>query len=243
MAVSRIEQCRLDFLEVWRAMPSKGLFLVLLAAWAALFQFLGSSTLGYVNTPSLLGWWVGALTQGRVVEGQGPALLQILSSEEGHAFLIPLVVAALLWWKRGELMALPKQIWWPALAIFILALVLHVLGYMVQQTRLSFAGFFIGVYGLMGLVWGTAWLRVTFFPFFLFVFCMPLGNSAELITFPMRLLATKITVLLAHLLDIGVVQDGNRLIDPTGRFQYEVAAACSGIQSLTAIFALTSIFG
>ena len=243
MIVSKIEQWRADFLQVWRSMPSKGLFFGLLAAWVLLFQFLGNPTLGYVNTPSLFGWWVWVHTRG-IIEGQGLAIGQVLASEEGLGWVIPIVVLGMLWWKRAELLALPKRVCWPALALFVFALLLHILGYVVQQTRLSVVAFFVGVYGLIGLVWGAAWLRATLFPFFLFAFCVPLGNSAELITFPLRLLATKITVILCHGgLDISVVQDGNRMFDPSGRFQYEVAAACSGIRSLTSIFALTTIFG
>ena len=244
MAVSKIEYWRLDLAEVWRKMPYKGLFLGLLGAWVVLFHFLGNSTLGYVNTPSLFGWWFWTLVQGAgVVEGQGLSIVQVLSSEEGFAFVIPWIVACLLWWKRSELVALPKRIWWPALALFFLALLLHLLGYMVQQTRFSFVAFFVGIYAMTGLVWGWPWLRVTLFPFFLFAFCVPLGNSAEMITFPLRLLATKITVLLCHGLDIGVLREGNRVLDPLGKFQYEVAAECSGIRSLTMMFALATIYG
>src|SRR5204863_2308400 len=168
MAASKIEQWRLDLAEVWRKMPYKGLFLGLLGAWVVLFHFLGNSTLGYVNTPSLFGWWVGVHVQGRIIEGQGPAIVQVLSSEEGFAFVVPWLVPCLSWWKRSELVALPKRIWWPALVLFFLALLLHLLGYAVQQTRFSLVAFFVGIYAMMGLVWGWPWLRVTLFPFFLF---------------------------------------------------------------------------
>ena len=87
-------------------------------------------------------------------------------------------------------------------------------------------------------------MRATFFPYFLFLFCIPVGNFAETITFPLRLWASKITVLLVHgVLGVGVMQNGTSLWEPSGRFQYEVAAACSGIRSLTAIFALALIYG
>ena len=61
--LSDIENARLpagrgkDFLSRWRSVPNGGVLLCLLAAWVVLFQFLGNSTLGYVNTPSLFGWW------------------------------------------------------------------------------------------------------------------------------------------------------------------------------------------
>jgi hypothetical protein len=40
-----LEDFRIEFLECWHRMPNKGFFLVLLAAWLALFHFLGNSTL------------------------------------------------------------------------------------------------------------------------------------------------------------------------------------------------------
>ena len=87
-------------------------------------------------------------------------------------------------------------------------------------------------------------MKATFFPYFLFVFCIPVATVSEQITFPLRLLATKITVALAHFpLGIEVVHNGTSIWDPTGRFEYEVAAACSGLRSLTAMFALAMFYG
>ncbi len=214
---------------LWRQLPHRGLFLGLLAVWVVLFQFLGNSTLGYVNTPSLFGWWVW---------------VQSVNDEESHGWLIPFVVAVLLCWRSAELTALPKRIWWPALGMLLLALLLHVLGFVLQQTRFSCVAFFVGIYALSGLLWGWGWWRVTFFPFCLFVFCVPLGNTAEVVTVPLRMMATKLAVVLSHtVLGINVIQQGASIISPTGKFQYEVVAACSGIRSLIAILALSTIFG
>src|SRR2546426_200125 len=52
------------YVDCWRRMPDKSIFFVLLAAWFALFHFLGNSTLGYVKTPSLFGWWFWVNTCG-----------------------------------------------------------------------------------------------------------------------------------------------------------------------------------
>jgi exosortase len=155
-----------------------------------------------------------------------------------------LIVAGLFWWKRALFLELPKRVWWPAAGLLVLALGLHVVGYMVQQARISLLAFFLGVYALTGWVWGPRWLRASFFPFLLFGLCMPLGNQAEYITFPLRLLATQITGVLSDVaLGIHVIQDGTRLFDASGTYQYEVAAACSGIRSLTATLALAICYG
>lgn len=220
---------RAELVACWRTLPDKGLFFGLLALWVALFQFLGNSTFGYIDTPSLFHWMYNAYNSG---------------TEDRHGNLIPFVVLGLFWWKRRVLLAVPKRHWWPALGIVAAALGLHVLGYLVQQPRLSIIALFLGLYGLMGLVWGPRWLSASFFPFVLFAFCIPAGSLAESLSFPLRMWATQITTTLSNsLLGIPVIQDGVRIFDPAGSYQYEVAAACSGIRSLISLTALTTIYG
>src|SRR6266480_1057998 len=213
----------------WRAMPGKPLFFSLSIAWVINYHIFGNSTFGYTDTPSLFAWLNYDYHN---------------SADDQHGFLVPVVVLGLLFVKRKELMLVPKAHWWPALTLVVAGLLLHVVGYVVQQTRVSVVAFFVGLYGLAGLVWGPRWLKATFFPSFLFVFCVPMATLSEKITFPLRVLATRITVGLAHaVLGIDVVQNGTSIWEPTGRYQYEVAAACSGLRSLTAIFALATIYG
>lgn len=224
-----LAEFRREFGECWRELPDKPLFFSLLAAWLALFQFLGNSTLGYVNTSSLFSWL---------------NFIYHTSADDEHGMLIPFVVAALFWSKRRALLAVPKANWWPALGLVLAALALHVLSFTVQQPKLSVIAFFTGLYGLTGLVWGRRWLAATFFPFFLFSFCLPLGDWAENLTFPLRLLVTKISVGISHgALGIDVLRDGSQIFDSQRTFQYDVAPACSGIRSLVALLALTTIYG
>jgi exosortase len=87
-------------------------------------------------------------------------------------------------------------------------------------------------------------LRSVAFPFFLLVFCVPLGNAAEMITFPLRMLVTKLSVGIAqHGLGIDVLREGSMIFAADRSFQYDVAPACSGIRSLVALVALTTVFG
>ena len=85
------------------------------------------------------------------------------------------MVLALFWWKRKQLLALPLQTWWPGLLLVAPGAGAASAGYMVQQPRISIVALFTGIYGLMGLAWGPQWLRESFFPFFLFAFCVPAG--------------------------------------------------------------------
>lgn len=217
-----------DLRRLWDSLPDKPLFLVLAGAWVALFHFLGNSTFGYTDTGSLFLWLEYVYSQ---------------SADDEHGRLIPFVVLALLWWKRRELTTVTKRPWWPGFAVLTAGLLLHVAGFVVQQTRLSAAGFFIGLYGLSGLVWGRQWMRATFFPGFLFVFCLPLGTLAEAITFPLRMLVSVISVGAGHGLGIEVARNGTQILGGGGNYHFDVAPACSGIRSLTALTALTTIYG
>jgi exosortase len=135
-------------------------------------------------------------------------------------------------------------LWWPALGLVVFALLLHILGYVSQQQRLSVIGFFMGLYGLTGLAWGRHWLQASFFPFFLFVFCIPVGDTAAPLTLPLRLLVSRIVEIIAHLgLAPDLIREGTQLFDAQHTFGYEVAAACSGIRSLVALLALLTIYG
>jgi exosortase len=216
---------------VWERVPNKLMFFALLGAWLLLFHFLGNSTLGYIHSPSLLNWMYEAYTK------------ESLMADDSHGVLIPLVVLALLWWKREELFAVSVRPWWPGLLLVAAALALHIVGYAVQQPRVSIVALLGGVYALTGLVWGAAFLRASFFPFFLFVFMVPLGSLTEPVTFPLRLLVTKgVAWICQHLLALDVACNGTQLFNGLRTYQYDVAPACSGIRSLIAITAIAIIY-
>jgi exosortase len=216
--------------EEWRGLPGKTFFFILLAVWCALFFFLGNATLGYRTSPSLYSWMLDIYLSP--------------SADEEHGLLIPFVVLALFWWKRKELVAQPPQVWWPGIFLVALGLFFHVAGFASQVTQLSVAGFFIGIYGLTGLLFGKFWLRASFFPFFLFIFSMPIGRQADSLTFPLRLLTSRIVEIIAHLgLSPDLVRMGTQLTDAQHTFGYDVAAACSGIRSLVTLFVLATIYG
>jgi exosortase len=215
----------------WERLPNKGLFGILALGWLALFHFLGNSTFGYVETGSLFQWMFNAYTRETEV------------ADDGHGVIMPFVVLGLLWWKRDKLVAGELRAWWPALVLVFLAMLLHVLGYLLQQTRLSIVAFFLGFYGLMGLAWGWHFLRASFFPYVLFVFMVPLGSLTEKVTFPLRLLVTELVVMIGKYgLGADVAAVGTQLVNPSMQYQYEIAVPCSGMRSLIAISLIAVVY-
>ena len=220
-----------DAAACWQRLPNKLFFFALLAAWLALFHFLGNSILGYVHSSSLFAW---------LDEGYGRAGA---AADDGHGYLIPFVVLGLFWWKRKDLLALPLQTWWPGIFLVFAAALLHLVGFAIFQPRVSTAAMFVGIFGLTGMAWGRAWLKESFFPFWLFIFSVPLAAWLLPLTFPLRLMVSWLTAVTANLLTIDVTRVGTQLLGPGGHFQYDVAAACSGMRSLVAIFLLATVYG
>jgi exosortase len=215
--------------DEWRVLPNKFFFFGLAVVWTALFAFLGNSTFGYLDSNSIFSWAFDIYTSP--------------NSDNEYSLFIPFVVLALFWWKRAELIAQPAGLWRPGIFMVAAGLLAHLVGYVAQQPRLSFIGFFIGLYGLTGLAWGKHWLKASMFPFFLLIFCIP-AFGTDWLTLRLRLLVTWIVAIVAHLgLSPDLIRDGTQLFDAQHTFGYDVVAACSGIRSLVALLALTTIFG
>jgi len=229
-----MEEFQSELVAAWRQLPNKRFFFILLLGWLALFQFLGNSTFGYLDTNSLLKW----------IYLLGTAKSGETEMDDNQMIIAPLVVLGLFYWKRKELLKQPMAIWAPGLLIVGCGLLLHIAGYRIQQPRVSIVALFTGIYGLMGMAWGPKFLRASFFPFFLFIFCVPFGTLSQYITVPLRSIAVSIVVFISHIVPgMAVLRQGNELIDPQGHFKYEVAAACGGIRSLIMTVMLAIVFG
>lgn len=226
-----------EFRQRWAELPNKGLFFGLLLLWMMVFQFFGISTFGYIHTASLQRWMLNAYV--------GNPDFQ----DDIHGVLVPFLVLGLFWWKRKELLPIPTRTWWPALIGLALALALHIAGYMVQQARVSIVAMFLGIYCLIGLVWGPRWMVRSFFPFVLFVFCIPMSTLPffnDRITFPLRMLSALIVDFVAHLgLAPDLVREGTQLSYEGARHTWnvDIAPACSGIRGLTALTLMTVTYG
>jgi hypothetical protein len=89
--------------SLWNSFPNRAAFGVLLAAWLALFHFLGNSTLGYIPTESMFGW-LQAVYEGGARLGRDDEL----------GLVIPWLVGAIIFVRRTELTAVLKEAWAPA---------------------------------------------------------------------------------------------------------------------------------
>jgi exosortase len=237
-------------------------------AGMAVFQFYGNASRGYIDTSSLFYWW-GYQWLNQDSETQHGLLIVALSawlfwralrardadadedrgrgarasranSLEPRAGTSEVESVPSVDGSGSRLSALSSQL--PAFAAMLGGLALHVIGFAVQQSRISIVALLLFSWGVLRLAGGKRWGAAALFPLAFLVFAIPL-NVLDTVGFWLRLWVIKASAGLAHGAGIGVMQNGTQLFAPDGRYQYDVAAACSGVRSLMALTALSLLVG
>jgi len=191
-----------------------------------------------------IGWaWLGAL----LLISYAPVLWRLMRQwdadpDMGHGFFVPLVAGFIVWQKRAKLLAMkPSPNWW-GLAIVIyggLQLWIATLG---AELFLARTAFVISVIGIVLLLGGLAWVRELAFPLFLLFFMIPIPTVVyNSLTFPLQLLASRVSTQALDWLQIPVLREGNVL--ELAEQKLSVVEACSGIRSLLSLTFLSLVYG
>jgi exosortase A len=153
-----------------------------------------------------------------------------------HILLVPLILAWMVWQRRGELVKLEPVAWWPGAIPFAGAAVIWLLGAFSGLDFARQAGLVAMCAALVPLMAGPRVFSGLFFVLFYMIFLIPAGQ--ELVTV-LQTLTAHITIALVHLSDIPARIDGVFIATPVGLF--EVAEACSGIKFLVAMIAFGTL--
>ncbi len=121
-------------------------------------------------------------------------------------------------------------------------LALHVLGFVAEQSRVSILGLLLYSWGVVTLGGGSRWGRAAMFPFALPGIAIPM-NVLDSAGFWLRMWVVDASHAVSHGLGIAVIKSGTQLLAPDGSYDYDVAAACSGVRSLTALAAIALLIG
>ncbi|MCC7519859.1 MAG: exosortase/archaeosortase family protein [Verrucomicrobiae bacterium] len=201
----------------------------LLAVVAFLFHHAGNSTWNTKFGASLFNWlWIA---------WRDPIY------DSSHGPLVPLISLGLLWWNRKAILKLPAVPDARGLFSAAFALLVHWMGMRGQIPRASVLALILLLWSMVWCLQGLPRARAMAFPIAFLVFMIPMNFLETLVAFPMRLMVTKASTGIGQALGIAVMRDGTRIFDATGAYQYDVAPACSGIRSLTAIVMLSLIYG
>jgi len=203
---------------------------LVVAGLYVLFQFLGNTVMD-VNSRSAFRWMVSRWGD-RVSYG----------ADYSHGYLIPFVSLFIIWYRRRELWAAPKKVSYAGLGVVVLALFLHWVGAKMQQTRFSLMGLVLLIWGTPFYLLGWSVAKILIFPCAYLIFCIPL-TFLDALTFPLKMLATSMATVLLNGLGLAAQSVGSRIyLTENPEISFEIAAACSGLSSLLAMTALTSVY-
>lgn len=162
-------------------------------------------------------------------------------SNYSHGFLIPIVSGWLLWKKRDRLRELPTATDNRGLVLVVLGMIMFVLANGGAEYFTLRVSMVVTLVGLVFYLFGPLLVRAAWFEFFFLLFMIPIPYVIYFAaTFPMQLLASKITATILNAIGMGVVRQGN-IIHIHG-YSLEVAEACSGMRSLVSLLGLGALY-
>lgn len=150
----------------------------------------------------------------------------------GHCLLIPPVIVWLVWQRRGGLMQLRPESWWPALAIVAGAAFLWLTGAAAGVAAARHLALIVMLQGSVIAVLGPNVARALAFPLAYMFFLVPFGQSIEA---PLQDITVRQVMPLLDWTGVPASFDGVIITTPDGLF--EVAEECSGARFVLAMIA------
>ena len=199
------------------------------------------------STIKSVDWRVVAIPTVVLLLAYLPTVIELVSDwwnddNYSHGFLVPVVSTFLIWSARKELADLPvrSSIW--GLAAVVAGMLLFVIGTAAAEYFTARLSLVVTLFGLAWYLLGGKIIRRTWFAFFFLCFMIPVPYVIYYAaSFPLQLIATKITVFILNGIGMGVIRQGN-IIHIAGGQALEVADACSGIRSLVSLLALGALY-
>ncbi len=163
------------------------------------------------------------------------------NGDNSHGILVPFISSYFIWQKRDRLkLSKISSSYWGIL-ILATSMALYLLGFASRTDVISFAMIVSSLIGLLLFTLGKQVVMHLGFPLLFLFFMVPIpGTILGILSFPLQLLATKISFLFIQTISIPVYQEGNMLYFSQTTLQ--VAEACSGIRSIVSFGVLSVIF-
>ena len=174
---------------------------------------------------------------------------ELENGEWSFGFFVLPAALVMLWMTRARYADIAVRPSWWGLVVIGVALLSYMVGFKANE---KYVGYFSGHLLIAGMVvWFLGW-RFFFVSFWLWVFAAmmwPLIPLIDLISFPLRKVATETTVLLWNGFGGDALRNGTSIVSAADadwaegeRYSLQVAAACSGMRSLFALFMISLLF-
>jgi len=181
--------------------------------------------------------------------GYGFERVTVLSSVL-HGYIVVLPAAlVMLWVTRKRYEGLEVSPAWTGLMVILFGLLCYMAGFKANQ---KYVAYFAGHVLILGMVvWMLGW-KYFLKAFWLWVFLgmmWPLLPLIDIISFPLRKIATQISVGLWNVFGGGAMQNGTSILSKGSEslrdgeaYSLQIAAACSGMRSLFALIMISLMF-
>jgi exosortase len=159
-----------------------------------------------------------------------------------HGVFVPFFVLFVLWQDRKRLMQIEPAPSWAGLALIVVGLLMLILGVLGAELFFSRTSLMVLLAGLIVLFLGWRVFRAMLFPWSCLILAIPIPSLIlQKVTFPLQLLASRLSSDFLPLCGVPVLREGNVIVLPS--MPLEVAEACSGIRSLLSLVTLAIIYG
>ncbi len=211
-----------------------GLLSVVVGLVFTMFHYLGNTTDVGLHGRSTLRYMVFRWSDTSVSFGG--------AADYSHGFLIPLVSAGLVWYRRDKLREATTRVSLLGLAVVVGALALHWAGARAEEPRLSLVALIGLIWGIPFYLYGWGVARWLMFPCVYLVFAVPL-NFLDAVSVRLQLIMSTWSAWALNAIGLPAERNGTQIFSLCGGFDFEVAAPCSGLRSILAITALTAVYG
>lgn len=175
-----------------------------------------------------------------------PVILQLIKTwseqeDYSHGYFVIPISLYMVWQKRQKLQNLPVKASWMGLPILIAGAIVYLVSFLTKFHTLMHLSMIIIVLSLVIFLAGWKFTKELSLPVFFLLFMFPIPSAYYvLITNPLKLFITKISMYIIHLIGVPVYREGNLLF--LSSTQLEVTEACSGIRSLYSYLMLGFLF-
>ena len=189
----------------------------------------------------------GLVIAGLVAGLYGPVLIRMVAQwwqdpDYSHGFVVPLFVGYVLYQRRHQLRRVPLEPSNLGLPVMLGAIGLLLAGSLGAELFVARFSLLFLLGGMLLFFAGWKMLRAVAFPLAFLALMIPLPAIIyNQVTFPLQLLASRVSSSGLELVGVPVLREGNVLVLPN--YSLEVVEACSGIRSLMSLIALAVAYG
>jgi len=158
-----------------------------------------------------------------------------------YIFLIPFIVAYLVWEKRKDLSKTSISPYWPGIALIVFNFLFSIYGVLGSDISAARISWWLWICSITLFCYGKNVFKILFVPLIILGFVIPLPQHIYApLTMTLKLTSSKLAFFIIDLAGIPVHVEGN-IID-LGNTQLHVIDACSGLRYVLPLLAVAIIY-